>query len=254
MNHQKFIDLIPYQILKDIWKEDTLIHPPDPKSFKTIQENDFFLTLYEISVNVHMYVIPEIPHIVLLTYINETISKAPFDNDIKQFLTKNFVFILLLVLLVNNGNRFKVYSVQCQNLFGMRIDLKDPINQYLFDIHKNIWEEMSPKNKNIQAVSIELYSDVLYILKFIYSKLFEIDMNKINYAISDLGVMPSYWPISYKLRIRLIGSLRNSNLIFNGLDILKRKHSRLYAVQNRENLYPLTTDEIIFLYKLAQAL
>lgn len=263
INHFDFISLFSNKVIKDIVNYEIIELTPGVYTTTLFKPNSCIFIINESVFYCLPVLQPVLNDVKFVIYLYAYLDNIQIDNEIRLYIKKH-IFQFLLIIYLTLSNKDELYAFVNHMLSSIPLTkgmTRNPSNKNLQFYHMTICSILNTiqldlyttlytqnfESQDLVTISIHTYRDIIYVFSIIYKKLKMLYYNIINYNIQKLGLIPIYWPLSFKFKMHLFTNLKTSTLFFNHINVtIKRQF--LYALQNIQTNDILSSDIIVFYF------
>lgn len=192
----------------------------------------------------------------ILNYFRDEIENSEIEWFMKEHLREHFLFYVLLVLFVGDKNLRDTsitYMIQqSETRKTSEGDLRQlnvfigSVQEFITSLHEVVVSLLTSQDPKMQSVIMNFYLTTAYMLSEIYRDLYDVFTENIDLSLKSIGLIPIYWPESYKMRLRLLCELKDHKLILAHLNYIKPYFPLFQCIQRKDGIPTLNPTELLY--------
>lgn len=249
MNPLDFIDCLDYAMGLDVLYPESMQFSEKKRNISSFTPPNNFHVVYKHVSDSYGSVFKD-KNIGIINYFKDGVLNSDLEYFMKDHLVEHYVFYILLILFVGDSNLrntsvgYMIFQSDYKKTEETRLKhlqvFTKSAESLIQQMHDEIKAFLSSKDPFMEAKIHRFYYSTVNFLLDIYTELYNVYERNNQLSIKSLGLTPTYWPTSFKMRLRAICELKHYKLILAHIGFVKPYFPSLKHAQRTDALVPLT--------------
>ena len=255
MNPDKFLQLLPEKVSHDLFHPHEKI--PNKDIFSSIQDNSFIYNAYKVNIQFNEYMIQNNTSYEFYKYMMASVDASGLETQLQAHIHRNLLYYMLMLFFGGGPATFlRAIEYAAQMHIRHRNDAiamymnsllaASTLDGYFKQFYGHLASMFNGTEHSDRKVSMRIYKSLLVILYFIYLRCYTGFMSTVGSKINSMGKIPMYWPLNFKMRLRLLAETMHADQIFDHVRRISKCLPIIYPLQHKKPNTRLTFHEIVY--------
>lgn len=191
----------------------------------------------------------------ILDYFKDEVDSSDIEYFMKDHLLEHYMFYILTVLFVGDSNLRNtsiVYMLeQSQTKNTTEAEMRKmgvftkKVQDMIYGLQESVKEFINSKDPFLEQKIVNFYRTMVFMFNEIYRSLYSQYAQDVENSLKQIGLVPLHWPITYKMRLRLLCELKDYQLILTQINFNKPYFPRTHSIQRKDNIPRLTYIQLL---------